>query len=220
MSKIILNFLEELAENNHKTWFEENRSRYESAKEELIQILAQVIAQLGEVDRTIAGNNPAKCLFRQYRDLRFSKNKTPYKTTMSGYIAWGGKNSDKAGYYLHIEPQNSFIGGGLWVPQPPILKAVRSEIYFNAEELRQILDNPDFFKTFGSLQGEKLVNPPKDFPSDFAERELLKHKSFIVSRPFALERLDSQQLTDFATETFITMTPFIKFLNRAIENME
>lgn len=220
MSKIILNFLEELALNNHKAWFEDNRSSYESAKNELIHVLAQVIAQLGEVDKTIAGTDPAKCIFRQYRDLRFSKNKTPYKTTMSGYIAWGGKNSDKAGYYLHLEPQNSFIGGGLWVPQPPILKAVRSEIYFNGEEFKQIIEKPEFFKLFGSLQGEKLINTPKDFPADSPVSELLKHKSYIVSGPLSLEKIDSLQLARFATRTFTTLTPFVQFLNRAIQNKE
>jgi uncharacterized protein (TIGR02453 family) len=216
----ITEYLTRLDQNNSKNWFEANRNEYENARNELVEIAKNLISGIAEFDVSIGNSDPKKCIFRQHRDIRFSKNKLPYKTTMSAYFAPNGKNSNNAGYYLHIEPGKSFVGGGIYAPIPEILKAIRTEIYFNGAEFEAIINHQDFKEMFGELMNEKLLRPPKDFPAGFPQIELLKYKHYVVARNIPHQEMNSAEIESFALETFKMMRFFNNFLNRAINNVE
>ncbi|MBS4060516.1 MAG: DUF2461 domain-containing protein [Bacteroidetes bacterium] len=220
MQHPIFDYLSRLEQNNNKIWFEANRKEFESTRNELIAIASNLIEQISAFDESLGQLEAKKCIFRQNRDVRFSKNKKPYKTTMSAYFAPGGKSSSSAGYYLHLEPGKSFAGGGIYSPQPDILKAIRTEIYFNGSEFESIINDKEFINVFGELMNEKLLRPPKSFPPEFPQIELLKYKHYVVSRNFDLEKMNSADIESFAIETFKSMFTFNSFLNRAVNNAE
>ncbi|MCK9290688.1 MAG: DUF2461 domain-containing protein [Bacteroidales bacterium] len=221
MRNNILDFLRLLAANNNKAWFEEHRALYEKRRQELISITDAIISGIRKFDPDLGPIEAKNCLFRQYRDLRFTKNKQPYKTTMSVYIAKGGKNSLLSGYYMHLEPDNCFAGGGVYSPQAEILKAIRNEIYFNLDEWMGIVQNPEFINTFGSLtQEEMLKRPPKGFPADFKGIDQLKYKNYVATRGFNPDILTTEKLISTAVQTFKTLYPLHRFLNQAIDNFD
>ncbi len=220
MSKTLLTFLSDLAINNEKAWFDAHRINYEEARNELIDIVDQVIKPLTAIDPALGPLVAKKCIFRINRDVRFSKNKLPYKTNMGAYIVKGGKGSGNAGYYIHFEPGQSFVGGGFYAPMPELLRAVRSEVYFNAEEFKAIIYETQFVTMFGKLMDEKLVKMPKGFPADFPDVDLLKYKHYVVSRPFSPDLMQTSDIVSFIVETFQQMLPLMSFLNRAVENIE
>jgi len=210
----IISFLKELSTNNNKEWFDANKSSYLEAKESMELLVDLVIQKISAFDSSISGQEVKKCLFRIYRDVRFSKNKEPYKTNMGAFIVPGGKKSGKAGYYLHIEPNNSFLGGGIYMPDSKILKLVREEIMYGIDEFRGIIENPDFTAVFPEIYGEKLKRPPKGFPADFKDIELLKMKSFALMHPVNDQETVDDILIDKASQVFKQMMPFNMFINR------
>ncbi|MFC2113743.1 DUF2461 domain-containing protein [Bacteroidota bacterium] len=215
--KNTLDFLAELRSNNDRDWFQTNKFRYEAAKSNMEKIAAQLISGIHEFDRSISNLNPKDTLFRIYRDVRFSHDKSPYKTNIGSFIVKGGKKSNNAGYYLHIEPEGSFLGGGIHMPPADILRKIREEIYVNSDTLNSILNNKNFQNHFGSISSDKLSRPPKGFDADFKDIELLKFKSFTVFRNVSDEECLSENLVQSALSSFREMEPFISFLNKAIE---
>jgi uncharacterized protein (TIGR02453 family) len=157
-------------------------------------------------------------MFRIYRDIRFSKDKTPYKTYFGAFIAPGGRKSEYAGYYMHLSADTCFLGGGSHNPSGENLKKIRSEIYYNADEFKKILSQKSFKETFGEMVGEKLVRPPVGYPKDFADIELLKFKTFTVFQNIKEEQAIDHGFDKYALEVFKTMNPFIEFLNRALKD--
>lgn len=221
MTHNIITFLRKLSENNYKEWFDSHRNEFEARRNELISITDLIIKGVSRFDPSIAHLEAKKCLFRQHRDIRFSKNKQPYKTTMSAYLAQGGKKSSNAGYYIHFEPDKSFIGGGIYSPDTYILKAIRSEIYFNFSQWEDLINNDAFKMKFGSLVSEdKLQRPPKGFPIGFPGIDYLKNKHFIVSRNFDPEKMSINEIVEMAVEDFRIMHPLNEFLNNAVLNAE
>lgn len=219
MAHQIITFLRKLSENNHKEWFDEHRDEYEKARTALIEITTQLIKGINGFDPSLGHLEAKKCLFRQNRDIRFSTNKQPYKTTMSAFLTKGGKNSGNAGYYIHFEPDKSFIGGGIYAPEAAVLKAIRTEIYFNLPQWEQIIYGEAFVKKFGSIMNEgKLQRPPKGFPADFPGIEFLKFKHFVVGMDFNPDRFSNPEIIDLALESFRIMHPFNDFLNNALLN--
>ncbi|MDP4266393.1 MAG: DUF2461 domain-containing protein [Bacteroidota bacterium] len=210
-----LPFLRELNNNNNREWFHNNKTWYEEAKKEFEIFLDELIIETGKFDENIKYLNSKDCIFRIYKDIRFSKDKTPYKTNFGGYIVPGGKNSGRAGYYLHIQPDNSFIAGGIYMPAPEILKAVRQEIYYNISEFKEIMNNLVFKKYFNGIDGEVISRPPKDFPKEFPDIDLLKYKSYNVLCPLEDIEITSEGLFDYVIAAFKAMSPFNKFLNRS-----
>ena len=217
--KEVIHFLHLLDSNNDRDWFNANRPLYESAREQFELTATSIIAGISTFDNSI-GLLPAKeCMFRIYRDVRFSKNKLPYKNNMGASIKSGGRKSGNAGYYIHIEPGKSFLGGGIYMPEPETLKKIRQEIYFNAEEFKKIINHADFKTSFGELSNEDMLKrPPKDFPSDFADIPLLKYKSYVVGHALPDSEVVTENLSTRAIDIFKTMKPFLDFVNRAIEH--
>ena len=213
-----LSFLTQLKDNNNRDWFEANRKTYESARQEYLLFVTEVLAGLKEFDSTLAGLEPKKCMFRINRDVRFSKNKDPYKTNFGSYFNKGGKGIECAGYYFHLEPGASFIGGGYWMPQAPELKKIRSEIDYNLDEFLDILNEKELKKLFGNLgNDQKLSRPPQGYGPENPAIEYLKLKSFVVTAPITDAELLVKSLTNKILAHFKAMAPLVHFLNRAID---
>lgn len=214
----ILRFLAELKQNNNRDWFQANKEWYLEAKQEHEALVGKIITGISTFDSDMQLLSPKECVFRIYRDVRFSKNKDPYKTAMGAVFSKGGRKSKFASYYLHLEPGNSFAGGGIWCPESEALKNVRYEIYNYPNEFLRILNEKKFREIFGEMNGEKLKRPPKDFPNDFDHIDLLKFKSFIVGRQLRDDVLLGESFLPDLLIIFKTLKPFIRFLNRGIEN--
>ncbi len=218
ITKTTFSFLIDLHKNNTREWFQANKDRYESARSEFIDFVTHLIAAMNRFDPGIAALNPKDTIFRIYRDVRFSKDKSPYKTHMGAHLVKGGKKSGNAGYYIHLEPGGSFAGGGVWQPVPDKLKILKNEIYQNLDEFRAILGDPVFKKTFPEIQGDQLVNPPKGFPKDHPHIYLLKFKSYTVGKGLSDEQMLGEQSIIKVAGIFEVMAPFNKFINYAFEN--
>lgn len=216
----IIPFLSQLKENNNRDWFEAHRPDFEEAKSELVLLVTGLLKELAVFEPSMALLDPKKSIFRIYRDVRFSKNKDPYKTALGAFMAVGGKSGNHAGYYIHFEPDNCFIGGGIYGPEPATLKAIRQEIYFNGAAFDQLLHQPNFVKTFGEMRDEKLKRPPKGFPADFQYIDYLLYKHFVVSTFFDVSNKEIPQIIKEAAAKFAIMADFIQFLNSAIHNAE
>ncbi|MFC2151153.1 DUF2461 domain-containing protein [Bacteroidota bacterium] len=217
LSKNLLQFLSDLKENNYKEWFHENKPRYQIVKKEFEHFLAHAIADIAQFDDSVKNLEPKHCIFRINRDIRFSKDKSPYKTNFGGFIVPGGKNAGYAGYYVHIEPGNCFLAGGIYMPPSDRLKAVRTEIYENIDDFKKILNDKNFKKHFKEISSEdKLKTAPKRFPKDFKEVDLLRHKHYTVIKYIDEGIITSEKFTDEVRETFKALYPFNSFINEAI----
>ncbi|HMK04815.1 MAG TPA: DUF2461 domain-containing protein [Ferruginibacter sp.] len=215
----VIKFLKDLKKNNNKAWFDKNRDQYESARLDFHFFLAQVIAAIAVFDNPVGTLSVKECVFRINRDIRFSKDKTPYKSNMAGYFNKGGKKSNGAGYYLHIEPGRSFAAGGMWQPIPPDLAKIRQEIDYNFDEWKKLSRNTEFKKMFtgGVSSEDSLIRPPKGYDDSNPAIGYLKMKNFIVSRSFTDAEVQNKNFVKDVAKTFRAMKPLIDFLNTAIE---
>jgi uncharacterized protein (TIGR02453 family) len=219
-TKIVLDFLKQLKQHNDREWFEKNREKYVVARAEYESFINELIPLIKTFDKAIGAITAKECLFRIYRDVRFSNDKSPYKPNFGAFIGRGGRKSSYGGYYVHFEHNGCFLAGGVWMPAPEILKAVRQEIYYNPQEFKKIINNKNFKQSFPEIEGEKLTRPPKDFPADFPDADLLKYKSYIVSHELSVKILSSDKLTDYVFKVLKLMYPLNKFINRAIDLIE
>ena len=220
VDKKTLQFLADLKENNNKAWMDANRASFVNAKEDFEQVVDQVISSFGKKEEEIAGFSAKQCVFRQNRDVRFSKDKSPYKINMGAYINRGGKKSNKAGYYFHCEPgDQSFVGGGLWMPEAPVVKKVRQEIDYCFSEFQKIVSSKPFKLQFGDLDIKEhtLSREPKGYEKDNAAIKYLKLKSFVALRPLTDEDVTAKDMVKNVTTAFVAIQPLIHFLNRSIE---
>ena len=211
-------FLKALKKNNSKEWFDQNRKGYEQAKENYLDFVGEILGRMKKIDTSLTDLEPKQCVFRINRDVRFSKNKEPYKTNMGASFSKGGKKVQCAGYYFHLEPGASFIGGGFWMPMAPELNKIRQEIDYGFEEFNKIINKKKFKTSFGSLsENEKLTRPPKGYEAENPAIELLKLKSFVVMTEVTDAELTSKELVNKVVDHFETMMPLIDFLNKAID---
>ncbi len=214
--KEILNFLSQLKQNNNRDWFNANKSTYEEAKKQFEGIVDIHIMKIKEFDDTIDVSSSKECIFRIYRDVRFSKNKEPYKPNFGAYIAKGGRKSEYAGYYIHVEPGASFAGGGIYCPQAKVLKSVRDDIYDDASRIKKIINEPSFKSIFPELYGDKLKTAPRGFDKDFPDISLLNFKSYTVIKGLSDEDIRGGDFLDTVVSIFKTQRVFNGYLNGVI----
>ncbi len=215
-----LKFLKALAKNNNREWFEKNRKDYEATKEDMIQLVNHVIKSLGKKDPTIASLNGKDCLYRINRDVRFSKDKSPYKKNIAASLIMGGKKADFAGYYIHIEPGGkSFIGGGKYMTDPDMLKRIRQEIDYSWDEFKSIIRSKKFVAVYGNLDKSKelsLSREPKGYEKDNPAIEYIKLKSWIAMIELTDEDLTGKDAVKKISSALEALHPLLMFLNRAI----
>jgi uncharacterized protein (TIGR02453 family) len=181
------------------------------------EIVSVLLTYVTRFDEDLTGLAPKDCIFRINRDIRFSKDKTPYKTNFGAALSEGGRRSPNAVYYLHLQPYDeSFIAGGMYMPDKEYLAKIRQEVDYNPEELKKIVNTPDFKKYFGSIQGEKLSRPPKGYEATHPNIELLKLKSYIVLHRVTDEEVRSENFLPEIIRKFQVVQPFIRYLNVAI----
>ncbi|MEO9022297.1 MAG: DUF2461 domain-containing protein [Ginsengibacter sp.] len=214
-------FLKALKKNNNKPWFDQNREKYITAKNdfgELVTVLLQKMILFDDDMKELVAKN---CTFRINRDIRFSKNKTPYKVNLSASFNRGGKKSIFAGYYFHLQPgENSFVGGGLWMPEPAGLKKLRQEIDYCLPEFEKIITAPTFKKYYGGLENDEkqqLKNVPKGYEKDNPAAGFLRRKSFVATKNLSDAEILSPNLSKEVIQSFKALMPLVKFINRALE---
>lgn len=214
--KPIYTYLDELKANNNRDWFEANKDRFKTLRVTFEELVGEVIGQLAQNDESLVGLKPKDCIFRIYRDVRFSKDKRPYKTNFAACIAEGGRKSPKAIRYLHLEPGNTILAGGIYRPEAAQLKRIRQEIDYNSEPLKAILTDPGFLKYFEGMNGEQLKRPPKGYDADHPDIDLLRYKSFTVFHNMSDEEVLSNEFLKKGVEVYEAMIPFNAYLDEAV----
>lgn len=206
----VLNFLKELERNNNREWFDEHKNLYNDARENVISFVDELIQEITKFDEEIGKVDAKKSLFRIYRDTRFSHNKEPYKINFGANL---GK--EKAGYYLHIQPEKSFLAGGIYMLENDKLKELRKEISYNAKEFQKIISEEYFYRYFGGLSEEegKLKRVPVGFEKDDPMAEYLKLKHFVAVRPVSDKELLGKDAPKKFAEIYKSLKPLNDFLN-------
>jgi uncharacterized protein (TIGR02453 family) len=216
--EFILKFLKDLAKHNDRTWFEKNKPRYLEAKEGFEDVVGSLLSEIVKFDAGLAGLEPKKLTFRIYRDVRFSKDKRPYKTNMGAGFSPNGKLVQEPGYYLHIEPGNkSFVAGGIYMPDSPSLAKIRQEIDYSPDKIKKVLSDKKFKSLYTGFDDfDKLKTVPKGYAKDHPLIDLLKHKSYIVSRSFTDKEVLEKNFVKNATTTAKAIKPLNDFIKEAI----
>ncbi len=193
-----------------------NRDKYEEAKSDFEVFVAQILSAMSTVETSFTELAPKHCIFRINRDIRFSKNKMPYKNNFGAAFSQGGKKSPYADYYIHIEPGASFIAGGVWMPDATRLKGIRQEIDYDLDGFRSVLNNKVFKKLYTGIDGEQLKKAPAGYATDNPALEYLRYKSFTVGHAIDDKVITQAAFVQTVTQSFTTMKPFLDFLNRPI----
>jgi len=214
----VLQFLHDLSENNNREWFQNNKKRYDESREKILFLTDVIINEIRKFDHEIPSLEPKDCMFRIFRDVRFSNDKRPYKTNFGSFIAKGGRKSMHAGYYFHIEPGGSFVGGGIYMPASEPLKAIREYIAENGEEFLSIINNKRFKKVYPEMMDDKLKTAPKGFSPDHEFIDLLRYKSFAFSSRISQPEILAETYIGQVVDSFKTLQPVNRFLNEALEN--
>lgn len=217
-----LEFLSGLAGNNNKDWFEKHRSDFDDAKADFTHFAEGILHAFQKEDEDLAPLTIKDCLFRINRDVRFAKDKSPYKLNIAASMSRGGKKSHFAGYYLHIEPGKSFVGGGIWMPMPEHTKKIRQEIDYSFDEFKKIVNSKNFQANypegFERSAEYSLSKVPKDYEKENPAAEFLKLKSWVATRAISDEELTSGNPAKTVLSAFKALTPLVKFLNRSLED--
>lgn len=223
IEKDTLQFLADLKANNNRDWFLANQARYAKYKDNYQRLVREFIDVLSESDPSLKHLEVKDCMFRINRDIRFSKDKSPYKTHMGIWISSGQKKSNLAGYYIHIEPGSSFVAGGVYRPENADLKKIRKEIAFFYDELEKIVSEKSFADTYGDFDRNdetQLKTAPRDFEKDHPAIEFLKLKSFTATRTLSDKELADKNFVRKASEKLLVLKPLNEFLNRALTDLE
>ena len=218
----ILEFLKELKLNNNREWFAENKKWFDQVKTEFEQISKELILEISKFDEEIKHVEAKDCIFRIYRDTRFSHDKTPYKTHFGVFVASaGGRKSQRGGYYIHLDPDGCFVGVGVWGPEPNLLKALRQSVYDNIDELNEIRRNPEFSQYFVNFfEEDKLKTVPAGFPKDFPDAELLKLKHYLVDYKFDETLTRSDNFVAIVARVLKCGYPLNRFLNYTVDEIK
>ena len=217
--KEILDYLSRLRENNNREWFQAHKEEYDRLRPLFVEKIQELIQQISQFDEDIVGLEAKNCMYRIYRDIRFSPDKTPYKSYMSAYIAKGGRKSLRAGYYFHFEPGNCLLSGGIWCPEPKLLKALRQAVYDNYDELKDIVENKEFKSLYRDWMGETLKIVPRPFPRDCEQAAWLKRKDYVVVNVKPDDFFGSPDWIEKAAHDFHIMKPLNDFLNYTVDEV-
>jgi uncharacterized protein (TIGR02453 family) len=217
IKKETLQFLKNLRANNDREWFNINKDKFISASENFIEFVNELIAEVSKFDRTVSGLDAKNCVFRIYRDTRFSKDKSPYKTYFGATLMGKGKGCGVAGYYLHLEPGNTFLAGGVHMTEPSKLKAIREEISENGKAFLKIINDKKFKDNF-VIEGEKLVKVPQGFDKEDPMGEYLKYKELMIHHAVADREAVSEGFMKYCARIFAAMVPFNAFVNKLVMN--
>ncbi|TGL40379.1 DUF2461 domain-containing protein [Leptospira perdikensis] len=218
ISKTILNYLSELKLNNNRTWFIENKDRFTEIQSELVLLTGYFLSEIEKFDKSLKGVDPKSCIFRIYKDVRFSKDKSPYKTHFGIFMRGGNRKIEGTGYYLHIEPSESLIGGGCYMPDPKSLFKIRERIIADSKTLKTIFEDRKFIQDFGTeFYAEKLKTAPKGFDKEHPMIEFLKYKGFAVAKKIKNSDLTSNHFASETVKTFQNLYPLNQFLEKAMD---
>jgi uncharacterized protein (TIGR02453 family) len=215
--KEILEFLKGIQENNSKEWMELNKNHYLNAKHQFEEIISKQIEKISGFDPHIIGTEPKKCIFRLHRDIRFSKDKRPYKDNMGAFINREGRKGMDGGYYFHVQPGQSMLAGGVYMPPSDVLKKIRQEIDYNPDPVYKFMDNPNFKNYFGTFQGDRLKKAPKGYDPDHPNIELLKLKSYVVVHALKDDDLLQPDFLDYTSKVFKAMYPLNEYIRIALQ---
>lgn len=223
LTKESLQFLDDLKVNNNRDWFQDNKKRYEIFKKDYHQLVSDFLDAMKPLDPSLELLQIKDCTFRINRDIRFSKDKSPYKAHLGVWLSSGAKGANRSGYYVHIEKGASFIAGGFYSPDSEELKKVRKEIAFFYDDLEEILKEKNFKKEFGTLdinENNSLKSMPRGYEKDHPAIEFLKLKSFTVSQKYDISEVTKKDFVAKMSQKLITLKPFNEFINRALETEE
>ena len=213
----VLEFLRQLSLNNTKVWFDSHRDHYQHLRSSVVALAHDVHAGLLVHDSALALCNPAKAVFRINRDVRFSQNKQPYKTNMGFWLSPGSKSATAAGYYVHLDPLESFIAAGLYMPPAEALEKVRREIYFRGADLELLLNTAQVKKSFGALEDHRLKTVPRGYDKMHPFIDYLRQKSFVLVQPLKIEDLHHKSLGKYLAKQLAPAVPLVKFINEALD---
>lgn len=217
ITKSTLDFLTKIKKNNNRDWFEKNKDKYISARDNVADLIDAFLKEAVKFEKGLANLSSKDCVYRIYRDVRFSKDKKPYKNNLGASVNVGGKKAMNAGYYIHIEPGRAFIAGGMWMPPTDQIKMIRQEIDYNGKDIRSILKKKDFKAYYGGLDKEyALKSSPKGYPKDHPDIDLLKLNSYIVFHKFTDAQVMKKDFPKQLAKGAKIMKPFLDFLNTAI----
>jgi uncharacterized protein (TIGR02453 family) len=212
-----LQFIKDVAAHNDRDWFAEHRDRYEIARADVLEFVGELIPIIAGIDPTFPVETPAKkCLMRIYRDVRFSKNKDPYKNNYGISFNVKSNGIPNPEYYLHLQPGKSFFGVGFWMPEASVLKKIREEIDYSAADFLEIINDKHFNKIFALSKEDTLKNAPKGYEIDHPQIEFLKLKSFIAIYPLTDKDILSTDINEKLKEAFTVVQPWVKFLRNAV----
>lgn len=208
----ILNFLQKLEKNNDREWFSVHKEDYEYVKEQVGALTNSLLLYLKTIDSNLMHLTPKDCTYRIYWDVRFSKDKSPYKNHIGLFFAQGGKSSFGPGYYLHLQNGESFVGGGIYSPEGPRLKEIRQEIYYNIDDFLNVLNDASFKRFYDGISDYgKLKKAPQGYDADYEHIDLLNNKSFVVSSPINVEQMSNEEIVEFTQNAFRELKPFVDF---------
>jgi uncharacterized protein (TIGR02453 family) len=216
----LLSFLKQLKQNNTKEWFDDHKPTYQQLRLQWLDFVADSITAMSVHVPAIAAIQPKDCVYRINRDVRFSADKSPYKTNFGMSLNPGGKKAPFCGYYLHIEPGNSFIAGGAYLPEPAYLAAIRQEIDYQFDAFSKIAKQPQFTKRFGKIGGESLKRPPKGYEENNPAIEYLKLKTFIAQQSLTVADLKNPKMLPNMVASFLALKPFIDFLQAPLNELK
>jgi len=212
----LVTFLEELRANNDKAWFDANRSRYTPLRERFVEITAEILAATAPFDSALEGVDASKCIFRINRDVRFTTDKSPYKTSFAA-VLMPNRKGHPHGYYYCIDAEGSLeIGAGIHLPAAPLLRKIRQAIARDGAALERILCDPRVRNIFGELDGEQLKATPRDFPADHTYIRYIKFKSFTLGHIEPAANIADTALPTHVADLFAAASPFVKYLRRIL----
>lgn len=216
----VLQFLTGLSENNTREWFQANKKAYDESRRKVLFLTEVLINEIRKFDPAVPVMNAGDCVFRIFRDVRFSNDKRPYKTNFGCFIAPGGRKSGNAGYYLHIEPGGAFAGGGIYMPENETLKTLREYISENGEEFLSIKNNHYFKEVYPEMFDDKLKTAPKGYTTDHEFIEILKYKSYAFTHKLKDEEIISENFIHHILQYFNVLSPMNMYLNRALQKID